>query len=58
MINMRIIFNFITMMLINHIFNMYTNKLKIVLFPIRFRLFELIQVGESKWIIEYFPFST
>jgi hypothetical protein len=57
---MRMIFNFITMMLINHIFNMHSNRfLKInIFFPILFRLSKLVQVGESKQIIEYSTFST
>ncbi len=60
MINMKIIFNFITMVLINHIFNMHSNIfLKInILFPLLFTLPKLIQMGESKQIIEYSTFST
>ncbi len=63
MINMRIISNFITMMLINHIFNMHSsNFLKItILFPLLLGCpkFKLVQIGENRSkIIEYFPLST
>jgi hypothetical protein len=63
MINMRIIFDFITMMLINHISNMHSNRffsniyLFIYLFYNCFWLSRLVQVAESKWMIEYSPFS-
>jgi hypothetical protein len=48
------------MMLINHISNMHSNRfLKItIFFPLFFKISKLVQVGESRWIIEYSPFPT
>jgi len=49
MINMRIIFNFITMILINHKFNIHSNRFKKnnYIFFLLVRLSKLVQVGES-----------
>ncbi len=58
MINMKIIFNFITMMLINHISNMHSNiYFKNYYYYLKNWLSKLVQVGESRWIIEYFSLS-
>jgi len=57
MINMRIIFNFITVMLINDIFNMYSSTLYIYIYIQFYRLYKLVQVGESRWIIGILHFQ-
>jgi len=47
------------MMLINHISNLHSNifsKNNCIFFYF-FKLFKLVQIGESKWIIEYSPFQ-
>jgi apolipoprotein N-acyltransferase len=56
---MKIIFDFITMMLINHISNMHSNRFlkNNCTFFFFFWLSRLVQVGESRWNIEYSPFS-
>jgi hypothetical protein len=50
MMNMRIIFDFITMMLINHIFNMHSSRFfkNNYIFFHTFRLSKLVQVSESR----------
>jgi hypothetical protein len=47
------------MMLINHISNLHSNifsKNNCIFFYFS-KLFKLVQIGESKWIIEYSPFQ-
>jgi hypothetical protein len=43
------------MMLIIHIFNMHLNIY--IYFPLTFKLSKLVQVGESKWILNVFHFQ-
>jgi hypothetical protein len=50
MINMRINFNFITMMLIKHISNMYSSTVlkNKCTFSLLFKLSKLVQIGEIR----------
>ncbi len=60
MINMKIIFIFITMTLINHIFNMHSSRFlknKCTFSP-TFLTIQTCTRNESRRINEYSPFST